>query len=65
MSPRRRAGAGGATSLEDLTANELQQIRFFGSLIGENKMPTFVATAEEQKRATEILRERDELGRRA
>jgi hypothetical protein len=47
-----------ASRLEDLTDDELLHIRYFGNLIGEDKMPTFVASEEEQDRAYKILKAR-------
>jgi hypothetical protein len=53
---RRREKEG--VSLEDMSDDELQEIRFFGNLYNAAGALTYRATEAEQKRATEILKER-------
>jgi hypothetical protein len=48
------------STLEAMTDDELQDIRFFGS-VNSGRTVVFVATPEEVKRAREILKERGTL----
>ncbi len=59
--PRRRYKKE-ASVLDDTSDQELQEIYFFGSLQSDPFTVTFRATAAEQARTVEILRERRKNG---
>ncbi|MEO7684799.1 MAG: hypothetical protein ABIU86_12790 [Gemmatimonadaceae bacterium] len=55
---REPASSGGIEQMQD---DELQQIRFFGNLAGRDGTILFTATAEDQRRAVELLEARGTL----
>jgi hypothetical protein len=59
---KRRASGGG--TLEDRSDSELKSIYFFGDICSDPFTVIYRATPEEQKRAGEILREREQRGER-
>lgn len=59
---RRRTQEG--KRLEEMSDDELQEIRFFGCIMKNPHTTAFDATPEEQQRAVSILRERGTLSAR-
>ncbi|MBA3342653.1 MAG: hypothetical protein H0T48_12575 [Gemmatimonadaceae bacterium] len=57
---KRRAAVKGA-HLDEMSDEDLQDIRFFGNLVGRDGTIVYAATREEQRRAAGILEERGTL----
>jgi len=63
MTIRSRRRVEQSATLEEMSDEQLTQIRFFGDVIGEGHTVTYTATKEESIRAGKILEERRDTRR--